>query len=603
MTDAEWLERYALIRSEGGAIVPLRLRRVQRRYLKLREEIRRRKATPFIVVLKGRQVGVSSVVGLANMMDAIRNPGAKVTIVANKSDVCKYIARRYMYEPLAAMLTSKNCTIGKDYGIKLKNFIAGNSESCFVIDRENGPASEVGLVSAFIGKQSGRSITTQILHLSEVAYWQEGSDGQRALEAIRALMFSMPDYETCPFGSITVESTAWGRSGLFAELWHKATQNAMGMTALFSPWYECDSHILRRYERPMPDNEDDLADCFAKQLGVPVESKDVENWTEYALKMRAVVPPDILDGAFWYLVRYGLRKCHGILNVWRREAPLTPDEAFILTNDTFFSQASIEKISLGLMTSPRFYDVLSPDTPPYVCERIGEPASDVVFAVYHKPAPGERFVIGVDCALGSSYNDYSTTKSNTKSATVISVWRTDGEQAAEWWAVGLDGPTILNAVVAIAKFYNNAIVNPERNSIGKWLTEELLMTQEVSLFWTRNVGRNGLVALTAGSIVSAATRDEIISRFRWCVDSGTIKIRSVALHKEIQEFIMKDGLRPEGIYRDDRIWAAAHAATVLMSDAGMSQAAQVPQVEYSTPVETTYDNISDWVRRRIADRL
>lgn len=604
MTDTEWLEKYALIRNESGMLVRVKLRRPQIRYLRLRAELRKRHQVPFIVVLKARQIGMSSAVALANLMDAIRHEGCRVAIVSNKNEVCRYIARRYMWEPLIAMINAPDCRLRDDYEIEIEgNFAQGfGSDVLFTIGRRRGLQSEVSMVSAFTGKRSGRSMTTHILHLSEVAYWAEGADGQRAQEAIRAMLSSVPDYEQCPFASITVESTAWGRAGLFHELWQNATQGALGMAALFSPWYECEKYRLSTYPGPMPTDEDALARIFARQLGVPIGSRDVARWIEYCYKMRELIPPEEIDGAFWWLVQNGLRKCGGSLAVFKREFPITPDEAFTLLTENFFSDATLERVASGLMISPWYYDVLSHDSPPYIAERDGDPTDNVVFAVYLRPKPGERYVIGVDCAVGSAYADYRPQLAHAKSATVISVWRVDGEQAAEWWAVGMDAPVVYQALCAIARAYNNAVINIERNSVGKWLIDQVLTTDGMEIFWSYGAGRGMQGTPIPGSIVSPATRDEIISRFRWAIDRDKMRVRSVGLYKEMAEFVVKDGIRPEGLVRDDRIWAAAHACTVLFNEHAFHE--ERPQREQEVEDDVSKrDALSAWVSEMMRTKL
>src|SRR5450432_1665349 len=198
------------IRDREGRMVPLAPNRVQLEY----ERRRGRKN----IVLKARQMGISTWVAGQFFLKTITRPGTMTVQVAHSRESAEAIFRivhRFM-DSLPECLRSG----------ALRTSRASAREIAF-------PAldSEYRVESAG-DRNAGRGITIQNLHCSEVARWP----GEPA-ETLGGLMAAMPRD-----GELILESTPNGSAGCFYEEWTKA---GVGNDVVkhFFPWWWEDSYV------------------------------------------------------------------------------------------------------------------------------------------------------------------------------------------------------------------------------------------------------------------------------------------------------------------------------------------------------------------------
>src|SRR5262249_15008678 len=89
------------------------------------------------------------------------------------------------------------------------------------------------IVSSATSAQSARGSTIQLLHASEVAFWEGAS-----FEAISQALSDAPGTEAI------LESTANGVGGLFHSLWVAAEAGESQFLPIFLPWYHDESYRL-----------------------------------------------------------------------------------------------------------------------------------------------------------------------------------------------------------------------------------------------------------------------------------------------------------------------------------------------------------------------
>lgn len=201
-------EQLLRIRNRDGEIVPLRPNRAQ-----LDFEQRRGLAN---IVLKSRQMGISTWVAGRFFLKTITHPGTLTLQVAHTQEAAEGIFRivhrflEFLPEWLrdGALLTSK----------------ASARQIVF-------PAldSEYRVESAG-DTNAGRGLTVHNLHCSEVARWPGG-----ATETLQGLRAAMPRH-----GELVLESTPNGAEGCFWEEWNNA--EASGMVRHFFPWWWEDAY-------------------------------------------------------------------------------------------------------------------------------------------------------------------------------------------------------------------------------------------------------------------------------------------------------------------------------------------------------------------------
>lgn len=224
------------IRTKSGRVKSFEFNRAQT-YLHQRLEMQRKERGKVrAVILKGRQCGCSTYVQSRYFHKIITSHGYKAFILTHDQDATKNlfdIAKRY-YEhlplglcPEADRSSAKELTISRyDSGYSVGT--AGN-------------------------KGVGRSMTIQLFHGSEVAFWPN------AEEHARGVLQAVSNEDGT---EIILESTANGMGNYFHSLWQAAMGGTSEYQAIFIPWYWQDEYkgITDGFK---PTNEEsELYDCY-----------------------------------------------------------------------------------------------------------------------------------------------------------------------------------------------------------------------------------------------------------------------------------------------------------------------------------------------------
>ena len=163
------------------------------------------------IVLKARQMGISTWVAARFFLKTITQPGTLTVQVAQSREAAEQIFRvvHRFYERLPEGV--------REGALRCSRVNAGQ-----IVFPEMD--SEYRVVSA--GEENaGRGWTVQNLHCSEVAHWPR--DGSAVLAGLRAGL--------APRGELVLESTPNGAQGCFYEEWCAAA--ATGMVRHFFPWW------------------------------------------------------------------------------------------------------------------------------------------------------------------------------------------------------------------------------------------------------------------------------------------------------------------------------------------------------------------------------
>lgn len=188
------------------------------------------------IILKGRQVGISTVCCLYDLAFAIAHAGVNVVIVADTEDK-------------AIGLLGKVRSWAKQLSIPLA---VDNTTS---ITLANG--STLDALSAVSGADEGesrvgRSKTYLLLHMSEVGFWRNDVAVFRALTS----------GATSPHVRMVIESTASAADNLFKSMWEKAPGNGWHPV-----WLSIEKHVV--YRAPA-DSIDDATWADLQKLGFTI---------------------------------------------------------------------------------------------------------------------------------------------------------------------------------------------------------------------------------------------------------------------------------------------------------------------------------------------
>lgn len=202
---------------QGGSLIPFVLNPVQREVHKRLEDQLERIGRVRALVLKARQPGVSTYVAGRYYHKASMNTGLNVFIMAHTQDSSKtlfsIVDTFHSNNPLAPTTDISNAKSLK-------------------FDKLNSSYA----VATAGQKATGRGLTCNLYHGSEVAFWANSSDH------FSASVQTVPDL---PGTEVILESTANGTLGEFYNRWQDAEAHKSEYEAIFIPWY-----ALPEYSRP-----------------------------------------------------------------------------------------------------------------------------------------------------------------------------------------------------------------------------------------------------------------------------------------------------------------------------------------------------------------
>ncbi|HEY3927195.1 MAG TPA: terminase [Candidatus Koribacter sp.] len=199
LLEQQWLK----IRDKRGRLVPLMLNKAQAEYAA--------RCKHWNIVLKARQLGITTYVASRFFLKTITQPGTVTVQVAHDLSSAEAIFRivhRFLEnlpEPLrmGSLRTSR---------ANVRQIVFPELDSEYRVET----AADVN---------AGRGLTITNLHCSEVARWPR--DAKETLASLRA---AVP-----PNGEVVLESTPNGSGGCFYEEWQKATEK--GYVRHFLPWW------------------------------------------------------------------------------------------------------------------------------------------------------------------------------------------------------------------------------------------------------------------------------------------------------------------------------------------------------------------------------
>lgn len=191
------------IRVKKGGIRYLKLNRAQQDYS--------RRCSQRNIVLKARQVGITTYIAARFFIQTITRPGTLTVQVAHSDESAQAIFNivHRFWEKLPNSRVQRGALVKSRSNVRQIVFPRLDSEYRVETADDN----------------AGRGMTIHNLHCSEVSRWSRG--GEETLASLRAAVV--------PEGEIVLESTPSGAAGLFYEEWNKSEEQ--GYTRHFFPWW------------------------------------------------------------------------------------------------------------------------------------------------------------------------------------------------------------------------------------------------------------------------------------------------------------------------------------------------------------------------------
>lgn len=354
----EYCENFLKIIDKKQSLVPLRFKPAQAElYSILREEHEKGKPVR-VVILKGRQMGCSTMIEGVFFADSATTELASTLIMAHEEDATKHLFQmnKLFYDELPTALKPMRKSSNAQE-LVFENPTADEKEK----KQRPGLRSRIRCQTAGSGGV-GRSFTFRNVHGSECAFWP------RFNETHTAVMAAVPkEADTC----VIYETTANGLNE-FKDFWDAAAAGENDFRAVFLAWYKDPD-----YRRPVEPGTE---------------------WTEYEQELmeRVGLSPEQLA---WR--RYVIRNdCAGDEAKFRQEYPTFPEEAFITTGRPYFDN---ERVMIFAGTAPEpehigFFEFdEGPDGKP-VNPRWVEDHRNGFVRIWESPEKGRPYVLGADTA-------------------------------------------------------------------------------------------------------------------------------------------------------------------------------------------------------------
>ena len=483
------------------------------------------------VILKGRQLGITTISLALDLYWHFINPGLQGTLTTDTEE------NRDMFRSTLSMYMDG---LPKEYRIPL---VAHNRTQLSLKNRSRLFYQVAGLrAKGSLGR--GKAIT--YLHGTETSSWGDE-------EGLASLLASLA--ESNPNRLFIFESTARGFN-MFHDMYITA-KKARSQKAIFCGWwrneyYSVDpkSDIYRVYwDGKLTSEEKEWTKDIKKLYNVEINSRQMAWWRWKLLE-------GIKDESLMY-----------------QEFPPTEDYAFIMTGTSFFSNArctDAAKIAKKLefdcyryVMGANFQDTeVIPST-----ERMA------TLKIWEEPIDTAYYVIGADPAYGSS--DWAD-------RFCIQVYRcySDGmEQVAEFATSEMNTYQFAWVIAHLAGAYKNSTLNLEVNGPGQAVINELknLKRQAVAIggamgrslmdvygnmqnyLWRRNDTLSG-PSNSIGWLTTSATKERMLSYMKDYFERSMMAVYSMDLLEEMKTIVRDGGsIQATGRNKDDRVIASALA--------------------------------------------
>jgi hypothetical protein len=488
----------------------------------------------FFVILKGRQLGITTISLALDLYWHYINAGLNGTLVTDTEE------NRDMFR---GTLGSYMEGLPKEYKIPI---LAHNRNSLALKNRSRIFYQVAGLrAKGSLGR--GKGIT--FLHGTETSSWGDE-------EGLASLLASLA--ETNPKRLYIFESTARGFN-MFHDMYVTA-KRARTQKAIFCGWWR------NEFYSAAPDT--DVYKVYWDGKLTPEEkewTRDIKKLYNFEINSRQM--------AWW---RWKMLEGIKDDSLMYQEFPPTEDYAFVMTGTSFFSNSRCTdamKIAKKILCDHYRYamGVNFQDT-----EVLKSTERLSTLKVWEEPIDTAYYVIGADPAYGSS--DWAD-------RFCVQVFRcySDGmEQVAEFATSELNTYQFAWVIAHLAGAYKNSTLNLEVNGPGQAVLNEIknLRRQAASMgnamgkslmdvfgsmsnyIWRRNDTMGG-VSNSLGWLTTAATKERMMSYTKDLFERGMLAVYSVDTIEEMKT-IIRDGasIEASGRNKDDRVMAMALACVV-----------------------------------------
>jgi hypothetical protein len=488
----------------------------------------------FFVVLKGRQLGITTISLALDLYWHFIHPGMQGTLTTDTEE------NREQFRSTLSMYMDG---LPKQYKIPLMS----HNRNQLVLQNRSRMFYQVAGTRAKGGLGRGKGIT--FLHGTETSSWGDE-------EGLASLLASLA--ETNPLRYYMFESTARGFN-MFHDMWTTA-KRARTQKAIFCGWW--------RNQLYMADPKSDIYKVYWDGKLSPEEkewTKDIKKMYNYEINSRQI--------AWWRWKLHEGLKDDGLMY---QEFPPTEDYAFVMTGTSFFSTARCTDAMKEAKRSPFIPYRFSMGANFQDTTLIQSSERLATLKIWEEPVPNAYYVVGADPAYGSS--DWAD-------RFCIQVFRcyADGmEQVAEFATSELNTFQFAWVICYLAGAYGNSLLNLEVNGPGQAVINEMrnLRRQAMSLppsearhlndvlgnmqhyLWRRNDSFG--ISNSIGWVTTHSSKERMLNYLKDYFERGMLKVYSEECIDEMKGIVRDGGtIAATGRSKDDRVIASALATAAF----------------------------------------
>ena len=530
----------------------------------------------FFIVLKGRQLGITTISLAMDLYWHFLNPGMQGTLTTDTEE------NREQFRSTLQMYMDG---LPKEYKIPL---MSHNRNQMVLKNRSRMFYQVAGTRSkGTLGR--GKGIT--FLHGTETSSWGDE-------EGLASLLASLA--ETNPLRYYMFESTARGFN-MFHDMWTTA-KRARTQKAIFCGWW--------RNQLYSADPNSDIYKVYwdgklsAEEKEWTREIKKVYN---YEINSRQM--------AWWRWKLHEGLKDEGLMY---QEFPPTEDYAFVMTGSSFFSTSRCTDAMKESKLIDANYYRFSMGANFQDTELLKSSARLATMTIWEEPIDSAYYVIGADPAYGSS--DWAD-------RFCVQVYRcyADGlDQVAEFCSAELNTFQFAWVICYLAGAYKNSTLNLEVNGPGQAVLNEMrtLKREAVAMggqearnlynvlgnmqhyLWRRNDSMGGMSS-SIGWVTTHSSKERMLNYFKDYFERGMCKVYSSELLDEMKGIVRDQGtIAAYGRGKDDRVIASALACAAYAEQVQPRLiAARLTRVQKESQDTAATNPEGEQVRRQVNNYL
>jgi hypothetical protein len=312
-----FIETQLMIRTKAAKIINFSTNTGQKKLNAVVERIRRSGRPVRVIVLKARQIGFSTYIGGEIYHKTTTRENMRAAVIAHDKDSTANLFEMHkLFFDTQRELAFR--PMRKNLNEKVLSF--ENPTTNPALKRANpGLRSRIEVHTAG-DKNAGRSNTYQIIHASEVAFWED------AKTTMTSLLQTVPDL---PETEVYLESTANGIGGYFYDMWQQAKRGENDFVPVFVAWWEHEE-----YQTAVP---------ARFEVGAPGWEEEVELQKAYNLTLGQLA---------WRRSKIA-NNFSGDKELFKQEFPSNDAEAFLVSGRATFDRDKLSKV-MDTCTKPAF---------------------------------------------------------------------------------------------------------------------------------------------------------------------------------------------------------------------------------------------------------